>query len=88
VKEESRIVLKTLGARSFAAAQDDSIESFFRSLKAPPAQPRRIASRKPLRAAAGFGLKGISSRAQQAITVSPPGDIKESNTEPFSAQQG
>ena len=30
-KEESRIVLKTLGARSFAAAQDDSIEAFFRS---------------------------------------------------------
>jgi hypothetical protein len=31
-KEESRIVLKTFGARSFAAAQDDSLEAFFRSL--------------------------------------------------------
>jgi hypothetical protein len=30
--EESRIVLPTLGARSFAAAQDDSIGAFFRSL--------------------------------------------------------
>ena len=30
--EESRIALKTLGARSFAAAQDDSIETFFRGL--------------------------------------------------------
>jgi hypothetical protein len=28
--------LKTLGARSFAAAQDDSIEAFFRSLIKPP----------------------------------------------------
>jgi hypothetical protein len=35
VKEESRIVLKTLGARSFAAAQDDSIEAFFRTLPIP-----------------------------------------------------
>jgi hypothetical protein len=31
-KEESRIVLRTLGARSFAAAQDDSTDEFFRSL--------------------------------------------------------
>jgi hypothetical protein len=31
-KEESRIVLKTLRARSFAAAQDDSMGAFFRSL--------------------------------------------------------
>jgi hypothetical protein len=34
-KEESRIVVKTLGARSFAAAQDDSIEAFFRRLQSP-----------------------------------------------------
>jgi hypothetical protein len=31
-KEESRIAVKTLRARSFAAAQDDSIGAFFRSL--------------------------------------------------------
>ena len=34
--EESCIALKTLRARSFAAAQDDSIEGFFRSLFRPP----------------------------------------------------
>src|ERR1017187_10871415 len=33
--EESRIALKTRGARSFAAAQDDSILTFFRSLFSP-----------------------------------------------------
>jgi hypothetical protein len=32
--EESRIAVKTLRARSFAAAQDDSIGAFFRSLQA------------------------------------------------------
>ena len=43
-KEESRIVLKTLGARSFAAAQDDSIDEFFRSLIKPPLRifPRSV----------------------------------------------
>ena len=33
--EESRIVLKTLRARSIAAAQDDSIGAFFRNLFSP-----------------------------------------------------
>jgi len=33
--EESRIVLKTFRARSFAAAQDDSIGPFFRSFLSP-----------------------------------------------------
>ena len=35
--EESRIALKTCGARSFAAAQDGSIGTFFRSLFSPEA---------------------------------------------------